>query len=460
LHRAGAAGAATISAAAAKCRAAHARNDIDMDAPLRRTALWATAIQGLFALTWALYVAFLPGLLARAGLEAGLAIFFVLLDQAVFAVADWASGVYADRLARMLNRIGPALTACAMFSSCALAALPWIAGLGVPALLVAVTVAWTASSSALRAPVFTLLGRVGGAARPAGAVSLALLGIGVAGAIAPMFTRALAQYDAGAALGVCAASLAVAALFASRLESAGAGASATAPQSTGTSTPAPGAAAAAGSTAPAATAVAETATGASTTGVTSTGAPAFFIAALVAVGALGVQVHTVLLGSRAAKAGLTWAAWWAPAFWSGFALGLVVAAFVGRVKETAPPLRIGGAGLVLGALAIVVAQAASDAALFLVTQLVAGAAWALFTAVAVRAAMVHGAGRGIGAPLGLIFSALAFAALARLGLVIAGWQGGAWLAWVPAIAFVVCGSVLLVFALGGARSPEPVAAAR
>lgn len=384
-----------------------------MDAPLRRTALWATAIQGLFALTWALYVAFLPGLLARAGLEAGLAIFFVLLDQAVFAVADWASGVYADRLARLLNRIGPALTACAIFSSCALAALPWVAGLGVPALLVAVTVLWTASSSALRAPVFTLLGRVGGAARPAGTVSLALLGIGIAGAIAPMFTRALAQVDAGVALGACAASLAVAALFASRLEA--------------------------------------TATSGAQPAATATRAPAFFIAGLVMLGAFGVQVHTVLLGARAAKAGVAWAAWWAPAFWTGFALGLVVAAFVGRVKETAPPLRIGGAGLVLGALAIVGAQVAAGTAVFAVAQLVAGAAWALFTAVAVRAAMAYGGSRGFGSPLGLIFSALAIAALVRVGLTVLGWQGGAWLAWAPAIAFAASGGVLLLFAWGGAR---------
>ena len=393
-----------------------------MDAQLRRTALWATAIQGLFALTWALYVAFLPGLLARAGLEAGLAIFFVLLDQAVFALSDWASGVYADRLTRTLRRIGPALTACAIFSSCALAALPWVAGLGVPVLLIAVTVLWTASSSALRAPVFTLLAQVGGAARPAGTVSLALLGIGVAGAIAPLFTRTLAQVDAGAALSVCALSLAIAALFASRLEAKG------------TPSAQPDAAA--------------------------TRAPAFFIAALVAVGAFGVQVHTVLLGVRAAKAGAAWAPWWSPAFWTGFALGLVIAAFVGRVQGTAPPLRIGAASLVLGALAMSGAQVAGDTVLFAIAQLVSGAAWAVFTAVAVRAAMAYGGSLGIGSPLGLIFSALALAALARVALTVVGWQGGDWVTWAPVIAFAACGGVLLLFASGGSRRSTNGAPAR
>jgi hypothetical protein len=353
-------------------------------------------------------------LLARAGLEARLAIFFVLLDQAVFALADWASGVYADRLVRVLNRIGPALSACALASSCALLALPWVASLGVPALLVAVTILWTATSSALRAPVFTLLGRVGGEARPAGAVSLALVGIGIAGAVAPLLTKSLAQADPGLALGVCAISLAVAALFASRLEASGAKAT------TKKETP-------------------------------RTRTPAFFIALLVAVAGFGVQVHTVLLGARAAKDGLAWASWWAPAFWTGFALGLVVAALIGRGTAAALPLRTGASGLLLGALALVGTQLAADTAMFGAAQLVAGAAWALFTAVAVRAAMSYGAGAGIGSPIGLIFSALAVGALVRVGLTVAGLQGGPWIAWVPAAAYVLSGSVLLLFALGGQR---------
>jgi hypothetical protein len=390
-----------------------------MDSALRRTALWATTIQGLFALTWALYVAFLPGLLARAGLEAGLAIFFVLLDQAVFALADWASGIYADRLVRVLKRIGPALTACALASSGALLALPWVASLGVPALLIAVTILWTATSSALRAPVFTLLGRVGGEARPAGAVSLALFGIGIAGAIAPLLTKALAQSDPRLALGVCAIALAVAALFASRLEASGVKAT-------------------------------EKKDGRRTL------APAFFIAVLVAVAGFGVQVHTVLLGARVAKEGLAWAAWWAPAFWMGFALGLVIAALIGRAARTAPPLRSGGGGLLLGALALVGAQIAADAAMFALAQLVAGAAWAVFTAVAVRAAMNYGSGGGIGSPIGLIFSALAIGALMRVGLTVAGLQSGPWIAWLPAAAYAVSGGVLLLFALGGARPAHGV----
>jgi hypothetical protein len=322
----------------------------------------------------------------------------------------------------VLHRIGPALTAGALVSSCALVALPWVAGLGEPALLVAITVLWTATSSALRAPVFTLLGRVGGVLRPAGAVSLALVGIGVAGAVAPLFTRSLAQVDPVLALGVCAASLAIAALFASRLE---ARASAT------TSTP--------GAVAP-------------------TRAPAFFIAALVVIAGFGVQVHTVILGARVAKAGFAWAAWWAPAFWVGFALGLVVAALVGRNKAAtaapAPPLRIGAGGLLIGAVALAVAQAAAQPAVFLPAQAVAGAAWALFTSVAVRAAMAYGGSEGIGSPVGLIFSALAVAALVRVGIALAGLQGAPWLTWVPGLAYLAAGAVLMLFALGGSRRAD------
>lgn len=387
-----------------------------MDTALRRTALWATTIQGLFALTWALYVAFLPGLLARAGLEARLAIFFVLLDQAVFVVSDWGSGVYADRLVRLLNRLAPTLTAAALLSSGALVALPWIAGLGIPSLLILVTVVWTATSSALRAPVFTLLGRVGGAARPAGTVSLALVGVGIASALAPAVTRTLAQVDARLALGVCAVVLALAALFTSRLEADAPGSEPPADRS-------------------------------------STRAPAYFIAGLIVIAAFGVQVHTVILGVRAMKDGLAWGSWWAPAFWTGFALGLAVAAVVGRSKDVAPPLRAGAAGLLAGAAALVIARTASDAAVFAIAQLIAGAAWALFTSVAVRAAMTYGRRHGIGAPLGLIFSALALAALARVGMTVAGMQTGAWLVWVPAATYALSGGVLLLFVLG--RAPPP-----
>ena len=73
---------------------------------------------------------------------------------------------------------------------------------------------------------------------------------------------------------------------------------------------------------------------------------------------------------------------------------------------------------------------------------------------AVRAAMAYGASRGIGSPLGLVFSALAVGAVARVLLTVAGWQGAAWLAWMPAVAFATAGAVLLLFALGGRRAPR------
>jgi hypothetical protein len=384
-----------------------------MDATLRTTALWATVIQGLFALTWAMYVAFLPGLLAAAGFDARFVLVFVLFDQVVFAVADWASGIYADRLARVLGRIGPALAGVAVLSSAALLALPWIARLGAPWLLVAATGVWTATSSALRAPVFTLLGRAGGALRPAGAISVAVVGIGIANAVAPMVTRALAQVDPRLALGACAASLALAALFASTLEKRSKPA-------------APGA-----------------------VGEPRRLAPALFIAGLVAVAAFGVQVHTIMLGARVAKTGVEWAAGWTPVFWIGFALGLAVAALIGRAPGAAPPLRAAAQGLLVGALAMGAALAAAHGALFFGAQAVAGGAWALFTAMAVRAALRYGGAQGFGSPLGLIFAALAVGAIVRVALTAAGLHTGAWLAWAPVIAWAAAGGVLWVFASGG-----------
>ena len=92
------------------------------------------------------------------------------------------------------NRIGPALTACALARPA-----PWMASVGREPRFTWVArscrcpVLWTATSSALRP--FLRCSVAWEARRAAGAVSLALVGIGIAGAIAPVLTKALAQAD-------------------------------------------------------------------------------------------------------------------------------------------------------------------------------------------------------------------------------------------------------------------------
>jgi hypothetical protein len=390
-----------------------------MNPALRRTATWVTVVQLLLNLNWALYVAFLPALMTVAGLDPRLAIVLLMVDQATFAAADWAAGVHADRLARTLGRIGPTVTLFAVASSAALLALPWLAGLGMAWLMVAATIAWTVTSSALRAPVFTLLGRVAGAARPPGTVSLALTGVGVAGAIAPLVTQSLAQVDPRLPLGVGAATLALAALVCSRIER---------------SLPKPPAAA-----------PTSTASPASAPPDRVLGALAIAVIALGA--AIGTQLHTVSLAAPLRADGLAWISWWAPMFWMGFALGTIVAAWVGRnapqhaahddAQRGETVAFSGIVALLVGAAALLAAPLAPGFESFAAAQGLAGAAWAVFMSAAVRTALDRGGGRGAGGALGMIFSALALAALARLALAAIGWKPTMAANWIAAATWLL-----------------------
>ena len=100
-------------------------------------------------------------------------------------------------------------------SAAAFVSLPLLAPQGAPALFIAVTLLWTVTSSVLRAPPMNLIGRH--ALRPAqpAMVALAMLGLGLAAALAPWLALVLKGQDARlpfvvASLGVCVAALAMA----------------------------------------------------------------------------------------------------------------------------------------------------------------------------------------------------------------------------------------------------------
>ena len=115
-----------------------------------------------------------------------------MLDQAVFTVVDFATGIAADRVSKVLGRIGYWAAAATAVSCIAFLALPFIASAGA-SLLIAVTVIWAMTSSALRAPPLMLLGKY--AAKPSIPYlsSLAMLGYGLAGALHPI-SRLPARY--------------------------------------------------------------------------------------------------------------------------------------------------------------------------------------------------------------------------------------------------------------------------
>lgn len=377
--------------------------------------LWVLAVQCLLVVGWAMYVLYLPGLLKRAGIDPKLAIFVLMLDQATFAACDWAAGVYADRIAREARRIGPIVTVVALASSAFMLALPWIAALASPAALLATIVAWSATSSALRAPVFALLGRVSGIESKSGTVGWALVSLSVAGALTPVLTTALAKLDPALPLAVGALALAAAALFTSRIESR---------------LPAP-------------------------KGAGDDLAPATakrVLAIVVLLAAIGTQVHTAIL-SRPAHVRVAGpdADLWLPAFWIAFALALPVAVIVARGRS---PLARASIALAAGAVAMAIAPRTGTLAALVGAQVVAGIAWAVATTVVVSAAIALGGATRAGTAAGLVFAALAVAALVRLGLVGAGLQADPAIAWIPVIAWLAAGSLLVTLA----RSVEPLLA--
>ena len=123
----------------------------------------------------------MPKLAAEVGLSAGAVTLILMLDQAIFTVTDYCAGVAADKVSRLVGRLGHWVAAVATISCMAFLALPFVArsAIGATALLV-VMVIWAVTSAAMRAPPLMLLGKY--AARPAipFLAGLAMLGLGIA----------------------------------------------------------------------------------------------------------------------------------------------------------------------------------------------------------------------------------------------------------------------------------------
>jgi hypothetical protein len=165
-----------------------------MDKISQRFGWYLAVLQLFFTLCWTVYVIYLPQLAAAAKLAPGAAVAILLLDQAIFTICDFATGVAADKIAHVLGRLGLWIVAATALSCAAFLAMPMVAGLG-PLVLLAIIVVWTVTSSALRAPPLMLLGKY--ARKPTIPLlsALTMLGYGIAGAIAPYLAVALRDLD-------------------------------------------------------------------------------------------------------------------------------------------------------------------------------------------------------------------------------------------------------------------------
>ncbi|MFG5410058.1 hypothetical protein ABXN37_20605 [Piscinibacter sakaiensis] len=90
----------------------------------RHVGLCLALVQFFFALSWTVYVLYLPQLAAQAGLPKAAVPWLLVLDQAVFLVADYACGIASDRIADATRRFGPAVLAATAVSGAAFVLMP------------------------------------------------------------------------------------------------------------------------------------------------------------------------------------------------------------------------------------------------------------------------------------------------------------------------------------------------
>jgi MFS family permease len=310
-----------------------------MNTPTLRTGIVFALLQLFFTLTWTVYVIFLPRLAAEAGIAKSWIIWILVADQLVFLFADWAMGVKADRSARIVGKLGPQIGLITLISALAFLALPLAAPNGSPLLFLALTFVWTITSSALRAPPLVLIGKYAATGAKPWLSGMWLLGLGIAGAIAPYLTGVLR--DADPRLPFALASIAVALT---------AWAMAWAERNLASSAPAK-------TTAPA----------------KPLSIPSFLI--VVALAALGFQIHFSLNSApqylrHATPAELGQLM---PLFWVGFNLAMLPLIWIIRRHGD---FKVLAAGAAIGTVAVLFSAQAGALGPLIAAQVIAGVAWA------------------------------------------------------------------------------------
>ncbi|MDA9468741.1 MFS transporter [Bradyrhizobium sp. CCBAU 53415] len=382
------------------------------------TGLYLAVLQLVFTLGWTTYVIYLPKLAADVGLAPAAVILVLMLDQAIFTIADTAMGIAADKLTPVVGRLGLFVGVLAAISCAAFVALPFVAGIGAGAQVwfIVLIVVWSITSSALRAPPLTLLGKYRARPQVPFLAAMAMLGYGVAGAVSPYLGVVLRDHDARLPFVISSAVLLLTVLGLSRIEH---------DVARDTARPMP-------------------AEAAKPLGLV----PIAFIVAMVAL-ALGYQLHFAMNSApfylRFAKPDEL--QWLMPVFWIGFNIAMFPASLV--VKHRGGLIVLGAAGL-FGAVAIVVAELAGSLNTLIVAQFLAGAAWGCMLMSAVSAALAIGSTGAEGKVTGLVFSALALGTFARMAAVAGGLQKmpdyAPLLHWAPVACWSVAGAGLLVIA--------------
>ncbi|QOZ35558.1 MFS transporter [Bradyrhizobium sp. CCBAU 53421] len=391
---------------------------IRADRAVNRTGVYLAVLQLVFTLGWTTYLIYLPKLCADVGIAPSTVILILMMDQAIFTMSDTAMGMAADRVSILVGRLGVFVGILAAISCVAFVALPYVAGNGPGAKvwLIVLIVIWAVTSSALRAPPLTLLGKYRAQPSVPFLAALAMLGYGIAGAVSPYLAVVLRDHDARLPFVLSGAVLLLTALAFSGIERR-----------------------VADEVQPERLAPPAKRLGA---------VPMFLIGSMVLL-SLGYQLHFNINSApfylRFAKSNEL--QWLMPVFWIGFNIAMFPASIV--VKHRGGLIVMGAAGL-LGAFAIIAAEIAGSLNVLIVAQFMAGAAWGCMLMSAVSAALAIGETGAEGKVTGLVFSALALATFARMAAVAGGLQKlpdyAPLVHWAPVACWSVAGAGLLVIA--------------
>ena len=171
--------------------------ELKAETSANRTGVYLAVLQLVFTLGWTTYVIYLPKLAADVGIAPAAVILILMLDQAIFTVTDTAMGIAADKIAAFAGRLGVFVGVVTAISCAAFVALPFVAGTGpgAQAWFIGLILIWVVTSSALRAPPLTLLGKHSARPQIPFLSALAMLGYGLAGAVSPYLGVWLRNHD-------------------------------------------------------------------------------------------------------------------------------------------------------------------------------------------------------------------------------------------------------------------------
>ena len=392
-----------------------------------RIGLYLAVVQFLFTLTWTIYVIFLPKLAAQAGIPKHWVVFILLLDQLVFVFMDFAMGLAADRVSRILGRLGYAILGVTLVSCLAFLLLPFAAPQGVPWLLLLLTILWAVSSSALRAPPLVLIGKYAAEPSVPWLSALSLFGLGLAAAVSPYLTITLRDLDPRLPFAVSSIALALATVGIIWAERALAKEAPVVPPAETPKKPVQ---------------------------------PVFWFFLAVLLVGLGFQIHfslnTAALFLRHAKPDQL--QYLMPVFWIGFNVFMLPAS-VGTKRYGG--IAVASAGALIAAIASLAALSANDLNTLIVLQFIAGGGWGCVLMSVVSAAIAVGHTGREGRLTGGLFSLLALAAFVRIAILAAELNKdpelAALLAWAPVAAWGLGGLILwwLLKAYRDTLAPAP-----